>query len=152
MYAELLQIAFELANRETGHPRYVSRSRAVSTAYYALFHALAEFCARQLVGAWRPWKPFRHVYRSLDHVSARKVFEGLRRSGEFSDDAVTAGEIFRQLQELRHAADYDPGYRVSRGETLGLIERVRQAIDLINGLEPEERKLLAARLIGRTRS
>lgn len=152
MYAEFLQIALELANREAGRPRYVSRSRAVSTAYYALFHALAEFCARQLVGAWRPWKPFRHVYRSLDHATARKVFGDLRRSGEFSDDAVIAGEIFRQLQDLRHAADYDPEYRVSRNETLRLIDGARQAIGLINGLDPDERKLLAARLIERTRS
>jgi uncharacterized protein (DUF169 family) len=51
-----------------------------------------------------------------------KSFRDLRRSGEFSDDAVVAGEIFRQLQELRHATDYDPGYRISRNETLRLIE------------------------------
>jgi hypothetical protein len=108
MYEELLRLAAELATRDAGEPRWVARSRAVSTAYYGLFHAVAEFCARQLVGAWRPWQPFRHIYRSLDHGQTRRVFDSLRRSGEFSEDAVAIGEIFRQLQELRHAADYDP--------------------------------------------
>jgi hypothetical protein len=80
------------------------------------------------------------------------VFEGLRGGREFSEEAVGLGEAFLLLQRLRHGVDYDPGYRVSRSEALELIERARQAIGLIPHLEPEERKLLAARLIGRTRS
>ena len=90
---------------------------------------------------------------ALSITQAREKFSATCvGAGEFSDDAVVAGEIFRQLQELRQAADYDPGYRISRNETLRLIEGVRQAIGLINRLDADERKLLAARLIGRTRS
>ena len=67
MYQQLLLIARELAGREVGRPRKESLARAISSAYYALFHAVAEFCGRELVGVWAPWEPFRHVYRSLDH-------------------------------------------------------------------------------------
>lgn len=53
MHLELLKIAAELAEREKGRPNYVSLRRSVSTAYYALFHAVADLCAKQLVGHYR---------------------------------------------------------------------------------------------------
>lgn len=152
MHEELLTIAREMAVRDTGRPKKESLARSISTAYYALFHALAEWCARELIGAWRPWQPFRHVYRSLDHGTARKVFEVVRGSAEFGNDAKRIGEAFVLLQKLRHAADYDPAYRTVRQEAQDLIDRAEEAIELLKQLDPAERKLLAARLIGRTRT
>lgn len=152
MYRELLAIARELAHREGGRPRKESLARAISTAYYALFHALAEFCGRELVGAWSPWASFRLIYRSLDHGPARKVFETFRMSADVSDDMKRIGESFRLLQKLRHEADYDPGFRMTRRETEDLIEQAHEAIETLGRLGAEERKLLAVRLIGRTRT
>lgn len=152
MYGELFAIARELAMRDAGRPKKESLARAISTAYYAVFHALAEFCSREMIGAWAPWQPFRHVYRSLDHGNARKVFEGLRGSADFGQDIKLFGEAFLLLQRLRHAADYDPGYRTARREALNLIERAEEAVRLLGQLSPAERKLLAARLIGRART
>lgn len=152
MHNELLKIASELAVREVGNPKSVSLARAVSTAYYALFHAVAAFCARQLVGSYRPWKPFCHIYRSLDHGSARKVFDSLGRSPDFGAAANEIGEAFVLLQRARHAADYDLSFRIGRKDTKELIERARQAIYLLDQLSLDESKLLAARLIGRTRA
>jgi len=40
LHDDLLQQARFLANREPVHPRQASLRRAVSAAYYALFHAL----------------------------------------------------------------------------------------------------------------
>ncbi|MGU3537838.1 HEPN domain-containing protein [Methylobacterium sp. A54F] len=151
MHQELLAIARELAGRDGGRPRKESLARAISTAYYALFHALAEFCGRELVGAWAPWPPFRLIYRSLDHAAARRVFEIARTTAGTSDDVRRLGEIFRLLQKLRHDADYDPGFRTTRRETEDLIEQAESAIQLLGRLDVSERKLLAARLIGRTR-
>ena len=49
---DLLDIADDLVRRETGRPRQASLKRAVSTSYYALFHALAHECVSQTV-RWR---------------------------------------------------------------------------------------------------
>lgn len=152
MYRELLAIARELAMRDAGRPRTESLARAISTACYAVCHALAEFCGREMIGAWAPWQPFRHVYRSLDHGNARKVFEGLGGNADFGTETTLFGEAFLLLQRLRHAADYDPGYRTVRREVPNPIERAEEAVGVLGRLPPAERKLLAARLIGRART
>lgn len=151
MHRELLRLARVLASDAVGNPRWVARSRAVSTAYYALFHALAELCARELVGAWRPWEPFRHIYRSLDHGQARRVLNAARGEPGSSDALKTISGLFVDLQERRHLADYDRGYRITASDTLALIDGVERSLGLLDGLSPGERKSLAARLIGRTR-
>lgn len=151
MYRELLRLAGTLAAESGGRPRWVSRSRAVSTAYYALFHALAEGCARELIGAWRPWEPFRHVYRSLDHAQARRVLNLVQRDAAFGVDARRLAEAFLDLQGQRHSADYDPGYRVSPVEMADILVQAERATELVFQLSRSERKPLAARLIGRTR-
>lgn len=149
---ELLRLAAVLAGDAGGSPRWVARHRAVSTAYYALFHALAEMCGRELVGAWKPWAPFRHIYRSLEHSQARRVLDAARRDTASPKTLKTLADIFTDLQEQRHGADYDPGYRVTAGDLAAMIDRAGQAVDLLATLPAVERKLLAARLIGRTRA
>jgi hypothetical protein len=152
VHLELLRLARVLAADTGGRPRWVARNRAVSTAYYGLFHALAELCARELVGAGRPWPPFRHIYRSLDHGHARRVFEETARDRSSSRDARDLAQLFVDLQKARHAADYDLGYRVSVSELADILARAQLGVDLIGRLAPAESKLLAARLIGRTRA
>ena len=46
----LLQIATDLAEINIRRPRRADLCRAVSTAYYALFHCLARTCADSLAG------------------------------------------------------------------------------------------------------
>ena len=152
MHGELLRLAAMLASDSGGYPRWVARSRAVSTAYYALFHALAERCARELVGAWQPWAPFRHIYRSLDHGQARRIFSTIESDRGFSEGVRLIAETFIDLQEQRHGADYDIGYRASVVEVAILLNRAKDAIESLDRIEPAARKLVAARLIGRTRS
>ena len=151
MHEELLRLAKLLAADTGGLPRWVAHNRAISTAYYALFHALAELCGRELVGVWTPWHPFRYIYRSLDHGQARKVFEGLRTRapGQTTSDLA---QVFIDLQKARHAAAYDPGFRVSGAELTDMLVRAELGIGLIAQVPRSERKLLAAQLIGRTRN
>lgn len=151
MHEELLRLAKVLAADLGGLPRWVAHNRAVSTAYYAVFHAIAELCARQLVGAWKPWPAFRQVYRSLDHGRAAAVFKDLQNDNASGRSAKDLGQIFVDLQKARHSADYDPGYRASPAELQDLIMRAELGIALIQQVPSAERKLLAARLIGRTR-
>lgn len=148
MIDDLLAIAEELSRRGSGRPRRASLNRAVSTAYYALFHALAELCAKEFVGNYQPWEPFRLLYRSLDHRDARKVFE---RGAHASAPVRAVGRTFVQLQSERNKADYDPGYATSRANARELIERAREAVSTLRALDAVERKLLAALLIAKAR-
>lgn len=145
---DLLSLARELARREAGRPKSVSLRRAASTAYYALFHALARLCAQSLVGqkAWRHYTP---IYRSLDHSRARSVLNALKRQQQAFGDVASAFEI---LQDLRHEADYSPEpFSLSRNGTLDLIDSAERAITTLERLTADEKLGLAVRLVVKPR-
>jgi hypothetical protein len=151
MHDDLLDIADDLARREqAGRPRQASLRRAISTAYYALFHALAYLCANQLVGWSKQWEVVTPIYRTLDHGRAKDAFK--RISGQHGPDVAIIGQTFILLQERRHTADYDPSpFPFGRSETLDLIEQARQAMARISLLTDDERLFVATQLIARTR-
>jgi hypothetical protein len=151
MHDDLLVLAGHLARLEPGRPKQVSLRRAVSTAYYAVFHALAALCAEELVGWSRPWEHFAPIYRSLEHAAAKKLFH--RNGATYGREGAVIGNTFILLQERRHTADYDPlPFPFGRSETLELIEQARQAIQTIRALPSERRMLLAVNLIAKQRS
>ena len=157
MQDDLLDIAGRLAQLEDGKPRQASLRRAISTAYYALFHALARLCADELVKYGNPWDVYSPIYRTMDHSRAKQVFRQI--SGRRGTHITVIGETFILLQEYRHWADYDPSpfalgrtKGVGRYETLDLIEQARRAIIQIESLAPEDRLFIATQLIARTRT
>lgn len=107
-HSDLLDQVRWLASRGR-RPRHADLKRATSTAYYALFHALAERFANELVGRrHRQTVAWGKVYRALDHGKARQEFKRLLPTvgpGVVQELAI----LFVELQELRHLADYDPG-------------------------------------------
>jgi hypothetical protein len=150
MHDDLLDIAFQLATLDPSRPRQATLRRAVSTCYYAVFHALAYCCANELVGWQKSWEFFAPIYRSLDHTRAKTVLSGFARTP--GSDIGLIGQTFAELQEKRHIADYDPEPRMGRAETLDLIEQARTAIARISSLSPDDRLRLATQLIARRRS
>ena len=126
--AELIAIARDLARREPGRPKSESLRRVVSSAYYALFHALALLCADSLVGWRQPYAVFSPIYRSLDHAKTRSALEA-RRKG-WRDPAIDRIAVtFASLQDARHHADYDPEpFPFSRSSVLELIDGAERAI------------------------
>lgn len=150
MHDDLLDIAEHLARQDAGRPRQASLRRAISSAYYALFHALASLCADTLVGSRRDWEFFSPIYRTLDHTRSKDVFKQLSRHG---GDTGLIGGTFIQLQQHRHMADYDPEpFPLSRAETLDMIDEVRKAILRITTLSSNDRLRLATQLIARKRT
>ncbi len=153
---DLLDIAQRLAQLEEGKPRQASLRRAISTAYYALFHALARLCADELVGWRNSWEAYSPIYRTMDHSRAKSVFKQI--SGRRGAHIALIGETFILLQENRHWADYDPSplrvgrtKAIGRAETLDLIEQTKRAVMQIANLAPEDRLFIATQLIARTR-
>ena len=114
---DLIAQARRLAKASPRRPRDVDLRRAVSAAYYALFHAVALSGADLLigtVGAQRSEKAWRQVYRALQHGDAKSRCEALPAS--FGQDLKDVADSFVTLQRLRHAADYDPIAAFTRGD------------------------------------
>jgi uncharacterized protein (UPF0332 family) len=147
----LLETAEVLARR-TRRPRQADLRRSVSTAYYALFHALAAESADRLVGTGgRSLPAWSRVYRALDHGRAKQAVEGLGRRQETGHALASFCLVFAKLQEERHRADYDPDSRYRREEVLGWIGRARGAVVALRRSERDERLELVTRCLFRER-
>ena len=152
----------ELLARYGQKPRQAALRRAVSTSYYALFQALCELTARNLVGWRTPWEAFTPVFRSIDHARARAVLGSHRLPHPLGDQVKSIGNAFTELQDAREWADYNPephfdrhrvqnGPNFTRAEALRLVGIARDAVELLNALDEETQKKLAALLIARPR-
>ena len=114
-----------------GAPRQVDLRRAISNAYYGLFHAVVTEAADDFVGSThRQTTRYALVYRSVDHKSLRRLCEDVvkkdlpRRystygpTGGFGPDLIAFSTALVDLQEKRHLADYDPLLRVRRSDAI----------------------------------
>jgi len=126
--------------------------RAVSDAYYALFHALAFACANSLAGVTkRDSSAWRRIYRSLEHSRAKEEF-GRAETRALHENIARIGVAFKQLQEARHAADYDPATTLRRrSDAEALIGIAETAISDLDALPADLALDLAASLLFRKR-
>lgn len=139
-YADhLLEQARHLANRERKRPRQASLRRAVSTAYYALFHLLVSEATLN----WKRVEERALLARFFEHGKMRTASD--RQRGECrrflnSTPPPAPGpeldcmrhlhwvaDTFSQTQQQRHTADYDNATQWDRAEALALISRVDSA-------------------------
>ena len=125
----LLQIATDLAENNTRRPRRADLCRAISTAYYALFHCLARTCADGLAGragmvGGRPM--WRRVYRALEHRQAKTRCQNV--PPWFPEGVREFGQTFAELQSKRHFADYDPDHLFRKSDVVADINDVRTTI------------------------
>ncbi|MCW2244567.1 uncharacterized protein (UPF0332 family) [Azospirillum fermentarium] len=149
MSQDWIRTARRLATATPNRPLQSDLRRAVSTAYYALFHTLARDAANRLVGAESkvPHSPaWVQVYRALDHGTARTACEQVRRQS-FSPSLNACADAFVSLQKERHKADYDPDYRTSRPEALALVTQAESAITAFNAADATERRAFLVHLI-----
>lgn len=137
LHNDLLDQAAHLARREPRRPRQASLRRAVSAAYYALFHLLTGEAASLITPtALKGFEP--SVRRILAHsemknfcksVSQAQVPAPLRSHAAAlgQADLRDVAKAFVQLQEARHRADYDLATQHSRSEALRLIRVAQDA-------------------------
>ena len=126
--------------------------RSVSTAYYAMFHALAASNADCLVGtpqsgldqhAWL------RAYRGMDHRDARKNLNQDRQ--RFSPPVQRFINTFGELQDARHGADYDPSRMFTPSEATQWIGRAGAAITEFVRVDQSERTAVAIQALIRRR-
>ncbi len=155
---DLLEQAFHLAAREPKRPKQASLKRAISSAYYALFHLLIHDAAS---GA-APSSPARLrelVERTIGHADMKNVCKGFFSANKtylksnapgskkpfqtgdipqstqellsfpLEDDLIFVMAAFVDLQEARHQADYNTGSVWSRRDALTKIKLVHDAFD-----------------------
>lgn len=129
---DLLQQAFALAHRERRKPKQVSLRRAVSSAYYALFHLLVA----ETVSNWRNPEQRTLLGRSLDHRQMKAACRRMRNLPQSAWPGVEPATLeamqlvasaFAELQEQRHIADYDNDSTWTRTEVLKQVTTVERA-------------------------
>ena len=151
---DLLGIAAQLADGlgegSRGRPRQTELSRAVSCAYYAMFHALASCCADTMMGATpsrRPNQAWRQTYRALEHGRSRQQCSNRGMMSLFPHSIQNFGEHFIEMQRLRQLADYDPLTEFSRSQVKQLVEETADMIRRFESVDTTDRRAFSAHVL-----
>ena len=130
---DLLRQANHLATYEGNNPTQTSLRRAVSTAYYALFHLLLEHAALR----WQGTPEARHgLQRAFGHgpmKDASLQFRGTSWQDWFGASQKVPPEVqhvasaFVDLQDKRHTADYDNHKQWSSTEVQAILNTAQAA-------------------------
>jgi uncharacterized protein (UPF0332 family) len=138
---DLLQ-ALHLVHMEPRNPKQASLRRAVSTAYYALFHLLIS----EAVANWNRVSLRAALGRAFDHGIMKAASNRIQDTRQFTfigeDPGVVAAlrgvaKTFAQLQEKRHIADYDNTTFWTRTEALTQVKSPEQAFNIWKPIRSE---------------
>lgn len=138
--------------RTRGRPRQAMLKRAISTAYYAMFHALCGSNADVVSGLstdLQTRESWTRTYRSLDHGPAKQRMS--QGAGTMEPAVQQFATVFAQLQQQRRLADYDPHSKYSREQVLNLIDAAETATEDLMNTAPVSRRPLATLVLLRER-
>ena len=148
---DLIEAARSMTEMNPRRPTQASLRRAVSTAYYAMFHCLAYAAANVLVG--RDRSPAWHrVYRALEHGRARNACEDKRALSSFHRRCMGSPIPSPCCKGRGSVADYalDEGiYRKS--DVLGDIASAETAISRFEQADIRHRREFATQMLFRQR-
>ncbi len=131
---DLLRHARQLATRR-GRPSQINLRRATSAAYYALFHLLIGEVVERMVPTDPPELRVRAA-RAIQHGDMKqacvdignppKKLQSLLGAGT-SPELRAIAKSFIDLQEERHAADYNVALRLSQSAVLNSVAKAEAA-------------------------
>lgn len=137
----LFEQADRLITSSVGPPRQVDIRRAISAAYYATFHATITAAVDQFIGVTnRDESRYGLVYRSVSHAWLRDLCKEVQKSTPsnkfkpyvpddgFGPNINAFATAVVELQEKRHAADYDVMIRMNKSDALLAISTARAAL------------------------
>jgi hypothetical protein len=143
-----------------GPPRQADLRRAISAAYYGVFHATLTAGADLFVGAvHRSTSRYGLVYRSVGHRWLRELCEQVQKQtlparyvayapqNGFGQNIPTFATAIIELQEKRHRADYDPSIRVSSSDALLAVGTARAALVRFQQADAEPREAFLSLLL-----
>ena len=135
-----------------GASNAASLRRAVSTAYYAVFHTVLRSAADELVGASaRESGAYSTLYRAFAHRRVADICGELLKPNLRSDVRRSLGResvseaaksfawAFIELQNRRHDADYDPIDRQTAANTEENVLLAELAVACWADISPRER-------------
>lgn len=143
-----------------GPPRQVDVRRAISSAYYGVFHAALTAAADQFVGVGkRSTTQYGLVYRSVDHRWLRTLCDEVKKptlhskfqphapAGGFGSHISAFAAAAVDLQEKRHKADYDPLIRVKTSDAQLAMRTARAALESLRAAAAHEREAFLSLLL-----
>ena len=131
---DLIQQATRLVHQESKKPKQASLRRAVSTAYYGLFH----FLIGEGVANWKQIELRSALSRGFEHNMMKAASNRIQDKGLFPFAGETPSVVanlkavaktFVRLQDKRHVADYDNTTIWTRTEALDLVDSAERAIE-----------------------
>lgn len=148
---KLLDAAERLAPASAGRgrPPYTAHRRAVSTAYYAVFHAISQRVVeaafpsadtpfRQSIRRWIGHNDIRTVARWLSQIQGttsgnppphiKALLAPTNTPPHIDADTILIADGFLELNEKRELADYDHDAVFTRPDTRGHIALARQVV------------------------
>ena len=148
----LIETARTLAEAGRGRPAQARLRRAVSTAYYAMFHCLAASAADLFIS--RKHSPAWHrTYRALEHGRARNACQQGPAMREFPTAVRKFATTFVILQAERQRADYALDVDAyQKSEVLEHVDSAELAIRQFEQADIDARRGFAAHVLFRQRS
>jgi hypothetical protein len=150
---------FKQADALVAQGRQADLRRAISAAYYGLFHFVLTEAADMVVGnADQSSARYSLVYRSVDHKRLLQLSAQLTNPqnlplvppgglGAVADFARIAGN----LHELRNRADYDPSAEYTADEAMTAISNAREAVTWFQQGTREQQQAFLTLLLFRPR-
>ncbi|SPF54899.1 conserved hypothetical protein [Candidatus Sulfopaludibacter sp. SbA4] len=151
LHEGLLEQAQHLVRREPRRPRQVSLRRAISTAYYALFHLLVS----EAILNWKRAQDRDDLARMFEHTNMRTACAHKRDelNAEFKRIQETAppthdltvkrhlhlvAETFVEMHQWRENADYDYSTTWVRSDVAALVATVEAAFKAWKSIRKED--------------
>jgi hypothetical protein len=158
---DLLEQARHLLALDPTRPRQVNLRRAVSAAYYALFHMLVSEASREFASDEKLRARIGRAFAHTEMKAASRSFAGTKLPDHVLEACASPAtpivpqtlqvlaKTFVDLQEARERADYDPLQKLSRNDARRLVERVERAFSLWDSIRshPVSKVYLASLLL-----
>jgi hypothetical protein len=129
--------------------RQADLRRAISTAYYGVFHVVMRAAADTYIGRGNQKSAeYALAYRHVDHAGLKIACETCKRQsfaddgqpGQFNSDLRAFAGAVVELQARRHAADYDPSLYLYVLDARTVVATARDAVNRFRNL-PSDQKL-----------
>ena len=147
---DLIETARRLTESGALQPTQADLRRAVSTAYYAVFHNLAGAAADLLTSSSRS-PEWHQVYRALEHGKARIACRQQAAMRAFPMEIRAFAKAFVDLQDARHQADYALVGQYSKPDVLATIDAAEDAIGQFEQVDDRHRRGFAVHVLFKRR-